>query len=479
VWGSSPCWRWLRFSFGAASLQKRPSADTESTQTVTAFIGDLAASATASGQLLPQREATLTVSTPAEVTAVAVRKGDTVTAGDLLVQLDNESLLLDVNAAAESLALSEARLADLLAPPHETEIATAEANVATAQAQLADLLAGPTENEIALAEIGVSSATASLYAASADLGSASDTIQESQIAAARAALLSAQLQLDAAVEANEDNPTEATHEARLQAEQAVANAQAQLDDLLEGPSLGAAQGSVSAANARLAGSEAELEQTLAGPTAAEVASAEASLAQAEAALANLLAGPTAAEIRSLEAEIEQARINLTNAEEALADAAITAPFDGVITEVYVNKGEIATGAVVDIADTNQLDLVLDVDEVDIGNFTIGQPATFSFEAYPDRLYDSEIVSIAPSGSNGNNALVTYEVNSALQRGRRAARLARLDRQCQLDYRPARRCAAGAQCGHPARPRRRQILRRRGNGRRQLPGSGSHHWPAGW
>jgi HlyD family secretion protein len=375
-------------------------ANAANTRTATVFTGDLAASATASGQLLPQREATLTAATLAKVTEVFVRKGDTVSAGDLLVQLDNESLLLDVNAAAETLALAEARLADLLAPPHETAVATAEANVAAARAQLTDLLAGPTENEISLAQIGVSSATASLNAAAADLGSAADAIKESQIAAAQAALISAQLQLEAAVEANEENTNEATHEARLQAERAVADAQAQLDDLLTGPNLGAAQGGVSAANARLQGREAELEQTLAGPTAAQIASAEASLAQAEAALADLLAGPTNEEIRSLEAEIEQAELNLTNAEEALADAAIAAPFDGVITEVYVNKGEFATGAVVDIADINQLDLVLEVDEVDIGRFTVGQPATFSFEAYPDRLYESEIVAIAPGGSNG-------------------------------------------------------------------------------
>jgi len=385
-------------------------AETADVQTATAFTGDLAASATASGQLLPQREATLTAGTAAEVVTVNVRLGDTVSAGDLLVQLDNNNLLLDVNAAAESLALAEARLTDLLAPAHETEITTAEANVAVAQAQLDDLLAGPSENEIALAETNVTSANASLNAAAADLGSTADTVTDAQIAAAEAALLSAQLQLDAAVEANEENPTAATHEARLQAQQAVANAQAQLDDLLAGPNLAAAQGGVSAADARLQGREAELEQTIAGPTEAELASARATLAQAEATLANLLAGPTAADIRAVEAEVAQAEISLANAEEALADAAITAPFDGVITTIYVNRGELAGGPVLDIAAVDNLVLVLDVDEVDIGDFSIGQPATYSFEAWPERLFESEIVSISPSANENNTDLVTYEVH---------------------------------------------------------------------
>ena len=389
---------------------EQAAADEGAADTVAAFIGDLSASATASGQLLPQREATLTAASPAQVTAVNVRVGDTVAAGDLLVLLDDSRLLLAVHTAEESLALAAARLADLLAPAHQTEIATAEANITSAQAQLDDLLAGPSANEIALAETSVNSANASLNAAYADLGSTAGTITQSQIAAAEAALLAAQLQLDAAIEANEENTNAATHEARLLAQQAVANAQAQLDDLRAGPSLGAAQGSVSAADYRLEGSQAELEQTLAGATEAEIAAARATLAQAEASLADLLAGPTAAELRSAEAEVEQARLSLADAEEALADATIVAPFDGLITSVYVNKGELAAGAVVDIAAVDQLELVLDVDEVDIGSFSVGQPATFSFEAWPDRLFESEIVSIAPSANQNNNALVTYEVH---------------------------------------------------------------------
>ncbi|GJM42397.1 MAG: RND transporter [Ardenticatenaceae bacterium] len=390
------------------------SAAAQDVTTAVAFIGDLSASASASGQLLPQREAILAANTTARVVNVPVRLGDSVQAGDLLVQLDPSDLQFDVDNAQQSVILAQARLDDLLAEASAAEIASAEATLASAQAQLDDLLAGPTETEIALTEASIASAQASLSSSVAELNSSQNSINQSQITAAQANLLAAQQQLDAAQEVDADNPTEVTHQAMLQAQQAVANAQAQLDNLLAGPSVGAAQSSVAAANARLEGSQIDLDSTLTGASAADIANAQASIAQAEATLADLLAGPTMEEVRAAEAEIAQAELNLADAEEALVDASITAPFAGVVTAVYVTKGEIASGPVVELVDSHSLEVVLNVDEVDIGSFAVGQPAIVTLEAWPNRDIDSQIVAIAPSANNDNSALVTYAVNLAYQ-----------------------------------------------------------------
>lgn len=384
------------------------------TETAVAFTGNLSASATASGQLLPQREAVLSASTAARVTQVAVRLGDVVQPGDLLVQLDTADLQFDLANADQSLALAQARLDDLLAAASDADIASAEAALASAQAQLDDLLAGPSDTEIALSEAAIASAQAQLNASLADLNSSQSSISQSQILAAEANLLAAQQQLDRAVEVNEDNPNEANHQARLQADQAVANAQAQLDALLAGPSVAASQSSVAAASARVDGSQIDLDSTLAGATAATIANAEAAVAQQEANLANLLAGPTTEQIRATEAELTQAELNLADAQEALADAAIVAPFAGVVTAVYVTEGEIASGPVLELVDSQSLAVVLSVDEVDIGSFALGQPAIVTLEAWPEREFDSEIVAIAPSASDASSALVTYDVHLAYQ-----------------------------------------------------------------
>ncbi|MCA9977047.1 MAG: biotin/lipoyl-binding protein, partial [Anaerolineales bacterium] len=256
-------------------------------EVVTAFIGDLSAEATASGTVEARRQASLAVQTPGLVTAVPIHVGDTVQAGDLLVQLDNSELALSVATAAQSLRLQEANLDNLRQPANEADIAAAEAAVASAQANLDDVLAGPTETEIAISEASIRASQASLYSSSAELARAQSSIADSQVAAAQAALLAAQTTLDHAREVNEEGPNAENHQALLEAEQAVADAQAQLDDLLAGPDVNAERSSVAAASARVDGSEADLNVLLAGPSETDITSAQLQLAQAEASLASL------------------------------------------------------------------------------------------------------------------------------------------------------------------------------------------------
>jgi HlyD family secretion protein len=389
-------------------------AQAQEMETAVAFIGNLSTSATASGQLLPQRAAILSASTVAQVAEVTVRLGDAVQPGDLLLQLDSTNLQFDLASGETTLALARARLGDLLTPAADSDIASAQASLASAQAQLDDLLAGPSDTEIALSETVVDSAAAQLYSSVAELNSTQNSVDQSQITAAEANLLAAQAQLDHAVEVNEENPNEANHQDRLRAEQAVASAQAQLDDLLDGPSVSAAQSSVAAASARVEGSQIDLDSTLSGASVAEIASAEAAVAQQAASLANLLAGPTDEEIRAAEAEVTQAELTLAEAQETLAEASIVAPFAGIVTAVYVSEGEIASGPVVELVDSNSLELILSVDEIDIGSFDVGQPAIVTLEAWPDREFDGEIVAIAPSAADATSAQVTYDVHLAYQ-----------------------------------------------------------------
>jgi len=67
-------------------------ANPESSQIVTAFVGDLSAGATASGWLLPQREAHLALGIAGRVEEVYGEVGDQVQAGDPLIRLEASSL---------------------------------------------------------------------------------------------------------------------------------------------------------------------------------------------------------------------------------------------------------------------------------------------------------------------------------------------------------------------------------------------------
>lgn len=384
--------------------------------TVTAFIGDLSASATASGQVLPGREVSLSLADgpPGRVEQVYVRVGDTVQAGDVLLQLDTADLLLNVAAAGQNLLLKQASLAGLLETPGDAEIAAAQAAVASAQASLDDLLAGSSVEELAASEANLRAAEASLRAASAELTGVYGSISDAQIQAAEAALMAAQLNQQNAQETNQENPNQATHDVLMEADRAVAAAQGRLDTLQAGPDqgqLGAAQGSVASASARMDGRQANLNLLAGGAAPAQIAAAESQLAQAEATLANLLDGPLEAQIRAAEAEVEQSSLSLADAQDALDQATLTTPFDGVVTAVYVSKGEFASGIAIELVDTDSLEVVLQVDEVDIGELAVGQPAVITLEAWPDKEIESQILSIAPSAAS--SALVTFDVHLAL------------------------------------------------------------------
>lgn len=390
-------------------------AATQTGETVEVVVGDLAANASVTGVLVPRRAAALESGSAGRVAAVNVRVGQTVAAGEALVALDAADLELNLAAAQLELRQAEAKLADLLADPTPAERAAAEAAVASAQAQLDDLQAGPSAAELAALEASLRAAEASLAAANADLSNAASGVTEADLKAAEAQLAAAQVQLRSAQDANQENTNQQTHAALMAAEQAVASAQARVNDLRDGPDTAAAQGSAGAAAARLESARADFERQVAGPTAAQVAAAQAQVADAQSSLAALQDGATAAQIAAAEAGVAQARLAVADAEEALARATVTAPFDGVVRAVHVQPGEIAGGAVAELVDLSSLEVLLSVDEIDVGHLAVGQAATVTLDSLPDATLPAEVTSIAPAATiDPASGLVTYAVRLRLE-----------------------------------------------------------------
>ncbi len=512
-------------------------ADAEAGQIATAFIGDLSAGATASGWLLPQREAQLALGITGRVEEVYVEVGDEAQAGDVLVQLEAGSLERAVRSAKQTLAIQEASLAELRQGASEEEVIAAQASVAQAEAgvlqaeasvsqakaNLTELQKGASEEEVATAEASLDSAEASLATAQAGLVSAksalsnaelardglsdADVTAEANLKSAQAGLSSAQAQLDALLEGAD---AETVEQARLNWEQAknsLWNAQLERDALKGRPGtpgymkdqmdvavanaeiavrvaeinylqaqegatdevVAAARASVAAAEAQVAGAQAQLDDIddqiaqagatvvqaeaavtqaeagvlqaeaavtqaeanlamlLEGASEEKIAAAEAQVAQAEAGvlqaqatvdqaeanLAMLLEGASEEQIARAEAQVAQARIALEDAQDNLTKARLEAPFDGVVTEVYVEVGEWASGLAVDLMDASSLEVVLDVDEIDIGGLAVGQQAIVTLETWPDEELIGEIVSIAPRATQSASEIVTYQVHLSL------------------------------------------------------------------
>ncbi len=401
--------------------------ETGTGEVVTAFIGNLSASATASGQIEAQRKALLALASTGEVAEVAVAIGDVVQAGDTLLKLNTTELERAVASAQQSLTIQEANLATLLAPASTADIAAAEALAASAQASLQDLLDGPSEDEITAAEADVRAANADVYSASSQLADLHASASEEELLAAQIELDLAQTDATHAAEWHSTTlvmePNKYIGESRiedmeisarmsaLQANAALAAAQDAYDTAVNGDpnSIAAVQASLALAVAARDSAQIQLDLLLMDPTEAKIAAAETSVASAQASLDQLRRGPSDYQIAQAEVAVEQARISLQQAEKNLAEATLTAPFSGLVTAVHVSAGENASGVLVEMVDSSSLEVVLAVDEVDMSDLYVGQPAVITLETWPNEKIAGEVMAIAPKANNGASALVTYDV----------------------------------------------------------------------
>lgn len=103
-----------------------------------------------------------------------------------------------------------------------------------------------------------------------------------------------------------------------------------------------------------------------------------------------------AEVQQSEAGVQVAQANLTR-------TVLRAPFDGVVARVNGEVGEfttpsppgIPTPPVIDLIDDGCLYVTAPIDEVDVAQVRVGQPATITIEALPGRRFPGRVRRVAP------------------------------------------------------------------------------------
>lgn len=175
----------------------------------------------------------------------------------------------------------------------------------------------------------------------------------------------------------------------------------------------AAQAKLTAAQLGLSVAEVKLDQLpederAESQEAVAVEQARAQLSQARAAFRRLVDGPSAEEREVLVAEVEQANIQLKQAEAALANATLQAPFTGTITARQITVGERANPSqmLLSIADLNTLFIAAEVDEVDVARVDVGQVVTVTLDAFPTRPFAGKVARIDPA-SDSQRGATTY------------------------------------------------------------------------
>ena len=385
------------------------SSTTASATTATVSRGSIEQTVSATGNIAPQSEVTLSFESSGRVAQVLVQEGQQVKAGDTLAELDTTSLQFQVAQAQASLATAQARLRQAQAPASAEDLASAQTSLASAQAGYDKVKAGATKEDLASAQASLDSAKAS-YAqvtagpTAADLASVRATLDSAQ-----AALQQAQ----AAYDLVKDQANIGLLPQSLNLQKATIEyqrAKAAYDAAKNHPT----PSELAAARAQVRQAEASLARLKASPTASELAAAAAQVAQAQAQLARLQAQPNADDLAVAQASVDQAQVSSQEAQSRLDDAVLKAPFDGTVVAVNVQQSEWASpGSPAFILDnTTALFVDIQVDEVDVAQLTEGQTVHLRFSAIKGQTLDGTLAHIAPaaitvSGAQAYKARISF------------------------------------------------------------------------
>lgn len=366
--------------------------------------GDLELITTAAGTIIAANERTLGFGASAELLELYVAVGDRVVAGDPLARVDDLKLRQAVVSAELQALRAQSALADAqqaLADLREGDPLTllqAQATLQSAEARLAELRASPTAAEVAAAEAALAKAQESH--ARLQEGPSADELQQAQwdLERSKNSLWSAQMNRDARASDRGSSSYDQAQASVLNAEIAVAQAEMALRQLQEP----ASATELAQARATVLDAQEKLASVRRGATATEIAEAELALAKAQDQIAEVQGGESEADLTRAEASVRQAELELAQAEMALesaqrdlAQATLTAPFDGTIMAIQAQVGESVGNNLLTLADLSRPVLEVFVDETEMDMIQVGFEAQVELDALPGQTYAGKVTQVDP------------------------------------------------------------------------------------
>jgi len=335
------------------------------------------------------------------VTKVWVTTGQSVSQGDSLVTVDDTAARQQLDAAQAGLAAAEAALATANQGRTSAEKTADNAAIAVAQQNL-------TNAERALS--GAEARRKQVVAQQAELvAAAAATLSalEDSLAADRTTLADLQAELAATTD-----PTE------------VANLTADITEVQS--RMAATQAAIPGAQANLAAAKRtrdtavlEADQAVTAQQGTRDAAAKA-LAQQKAAAAVAQQGPRDGTVAAAAAQVDAARVAVDQAETAVANTVLRAPFDGVISTVSAVVGQPSTGSasttggshsgLVTLVDSSSLSVEAMIAEADATSVELGQTATVELPASAE-TFNGTVVSIDPASTVIDNVVLYKAVIS--------------------------------------------------------------------
>ncbi|MEO7453730.1 MAG: efflux RND transporter periplasmic adaptor subunit [Fimbriimonadales bacterium] len=295
------------------------------------------------------------------IVAVSVQEGSRVRAGQVVARVDSAVLMEQVNQAQSQVtsalsAKQQAAIQAAISPQQSmAAIRQSEAALASARANLDLVKAGSRTQEVARAREQVNSTKSAMDKAKTDLDRAR----------------------------------------RLYAGDAISKADVE-----------AAQFAYDSSLANYRSALESYDMIVEGARPQEIRQAEENVRQAEEALRLSRTNSVTDDIRrqqvlQADAQLRQAQAQLRQAQQQLRDAAIVSPVDGYVTGTPAKVGQVVSPGT-PVATIVSLDGVYfegQVPETEIGNVEIGQTATVTLDAIPNRTFAGTVVAIDPKADS--------------------------------------------------------------------------------
>lgn len=171
---------------------------------------------------------------------------------------------------------------------------------------------------------------------------------------------------------------------------------------------------VRSAQASLATAQAALRNAQADHARKAELAARQLVARSDADLSRAALEQARAQVEAARAQISQQQASTQTSRLNLDRTVIRSPVDGVVLTRTVEPGQTVAASLqapvlFQIAeDLSKMEIVLAIDEADIGQVEVGQGVAFSVDAFPDQQFRGRVQQVRLSATNTNN-VITYPV----------------------------------------------------------------------
>lgn len=369
--------------------------------------------------LIESKEVNINAKVPGRVIKIYVEEGQSVKAGDKLIEISSEELKAKKTQAEAAVAQAEAALKAAKEQYQQAKAGVDASNALVKQAQAAVKAAGA---KIGEAKAGVTASSKQEEAAAALKAKADKGARDQEIAQAEIAYNIMKTSYDRVVLLAEKGAV---------SKQKLDEVKAQLDLAKQTLSMakeGARVEDKRAATAVSEQAEAGLEASKTRVSQAEAGeqAAQAQLTQAMAGVqsSNALLYQAKAGVEAKEGLVAQAKGALAEVQAYLNEVVITAPMDGTVTAINSEEGElVSTGTqIAVVSNLKGAWTEVNIKETDLGQIKEGQKVSVKVPSYPDKNFKGIVKTInkqpnfavkRATNDNGDFDIVSFGVKIKL------------------------------------------------------------------